>query len=62
MNYHPVATVTPHMQKPPCGGSGGEKRKKKGDLWDLIVKNRWSDEWKGKEGGSEQLKRGKKIE
>lgn len=28
MNYHPVATVTPRMQKPPCRDSGGEKRER----------------------------------
>lgn len=46
-NYRSVATVTPRMQKTPCRGS-----KKNGDLWDLILKNRSSDEGKGgREGG-----------
>ena len=37
MNYCPVATVTPRMQKTPRRGL------KNGDLWDLISKNHSSD-------------------
>lgn len=41
MNYCPVATVTPRMQKTPRRGL------KNGDLWDLISKNHSSDRGAG---------------